>query len=468
MNVQSAQDYDHKTGFVVYPDAKPGDPGAKAEFIDHGGSPISPLRYYSREEADLEWEKMWTKTWQFAGLTHDLAEVGDYFMIEIGRESIVVIRRADGDDGIKAYFNVCPHRGNRIIHQRFGSLGAKGCFQCDFHGWKFDADGKNVEIKDEMLFRPETIAHRPGLKEIRCGVWNSLVFICMANDGITLEQHLDVMPEHMDVFPLDKFRVIGDFETVWDANWKTALDAFLEFYHADEVHPEVIPFSATHETQYDLYDKGMSRMIIPYGFVSGRHEDRDTVNEYLKMYIQFFGGNPENYSDIKGYEYYKALANAKRKWGKRHGYSEFFDKLDDKRMTDDWNYFVFPNITINFFAEALVIQIFRPHPTEPEKSYYRAISMNLPVPNSEECVVDLASIGPSGTSAPGWDGAIRPEVRTPQCLEDFGSVLAQDAVRVPVVQKGIRSQAFGGLLFGDSESRIRHYLAEVDRYIGRR
>lgn len=468
MNFESRKDYDHKTGFVVYPGAAPDEPGAKADFIDHGGNPIDPLRYYSREEAELEWQRMWTRTWQFAGLTHDLEEVGDYFMIDIGRESIIVLRTADGDEGVKAFFNVCPHRGNRVVHQRFGSLGEKGCFQCDFHGWKFDRDGNNIQIKDEMLFRQETIAHRPGLKEIRCGVWNSLVFISMAQDGIPLAEHLDVMIDHMAVFPLEKFRIIGDFETVWDANWKTALDAFVEFYHADEVHPEVIPFSATHETQYDLYANGLSRMIIPYGYVSGRHQDQDTVNDFLKMYVQFFGGNPDDYADVKGYEYWRALADTKRKWAARHGYSDFFDQLDDRRVTDDWNYFVFPNITINYFAEALLIQIFRPHPTDPEKSFYRAISLNLPVPGSQECVVDIASVGPNATSAPGWDGSVRPDVRSPQTLEDFGAVLAQDALRVPIVQKGIRSQAFGGLLFGDSEIRIRHYLAEIDKYLGRR
>lgn len=468
MNQQSHKVYDHRTGFVVYPDLKPGDPGAKADFVDHGGNPIDPRRYYSREEADLEWEHMWTKTWQFAGLAHDIEQIGDYFMIEIGRESIVVVRTAEGDEGIKAFFNVCPHRGNRLVHHRFGSIGEKGCFSCDFHGWQFDRNGDNIRIKDEMLFRPETIAHRPGMSEIRCGVWNSLVFISMAPDGISLAEHLDVMPEHMEAWPLHKFRVIGDFETEWDANWKTALDAFVEFYHADEVHPEVLPFSATHECQYDLYDNGLSRMIIPNGFVSGRFEDRDTVNAVLPMFVQFFGGNPDEYAHLKGYEYWKAFADTKRKWAARHGYSDFFDKLDDRRVTDDWNYFVFPNITINFYPEALLIQIFRPHPTEPEKSVYRAISMNLPVPGSDECVVDISSIGPSATSAPGWDGSERPDVRTPSSLEDFGAVLSQDALRVPVVQKGIRSKAFKAFLLGDSEVRIRHYLAEIDRYLGRR
>jgi hypothetical protein len=208
-------------------------------------------------------------------------------------------------------------------------------------------------------------------------------------------------------------------------------------------------------------------MIIPYGFVSSRHEDRESVNDFLKMYIRFFGGDPADYPDVKGHEYWKALADVKRKWAKRHGY-DFFAQFDDRRVTDDWNYFVFPNITINFFMEAILIQIFRPHPTDPERSFYRAISLNLPVPGTQECVIDLASVGPEATSEPGWDGAVRPDVRTPTEIADFGAVLAQDAARVPAVQKGIRSRAFDGLLLSDSESRIRHYHAEIDRYLGRR
>jgi phenylpropionate dioxygenase-like ring-hydroxylating dioxygenase large terminal subunit len=459
-------DYDVRRGFVAYPDAEPGSPDEKAPLLDHGTAPIDKMRYYSKEEAALEWERMWTKTWQFAGITHDIPEIGDYFKIEISRESIIVMRTGAKPEDVAAYYNVCPHRGNRIAHADFGSLGEDGCFRCDFHGWQFGIDGKNVGIKDELLFRPEVVAHRPGLKALRCGVWNSMVFVSMAAEGISLEEHLDVMPAHMKGYPIDKFRVISDMEVCWDANWKTALDAFVEFYHADDVHPEVLGFSETLECQYDLYGHGMSRMIIPNGYVTSRFQDRDTVNEMLKMFVRFYGGNPDDYTHLKGYEYWKALADTKRKWGKRHGY-EHFEQFNDRRVTDDWNYYVFPNVTLNFFIESLLIQVFRPHPTDPEKSYYRVISMNLPVPGTNECVVDLASLGPEATSEPGWDGSIRPEIRHPTDVADFGAVLAQDARRVPEVQKGLRSQAFAGYLLSESEIRIRHYLAEIDRYLGR-
>lgn len=460
-------DYDYKTGFVTYPDAEPGSPGAKAPYIDHGTARIDPKRFYSQEEAALEWEHVWTKSWFFVGLAHDVPEVGDWFRADMGKESFIVVRNAPGDGGIAAYFNVCPHRGNRVVHANFGTTGAGSCFQCDFHGWKFGLDGKNVEIRDEFIFRPEAVAHRPGLKQVRCDVWNSLVFISMAPDGPSLAEHLDVIPEHLAPYPFEKYRVIKDIETCWGANWKTALDAFVEFYHADDVHPQVAPFTETVGCQYDLYANGNSRMIIPVGYVPLRYEDRDTVTEGLKAFLQFFGGNPADFEHLKGHEYRRALAEVRRKWAERHGYAHFADLTDDQ-VNDDWNYYVFPNITINVFSDALLIQAFRPHETDPRKSYYRAISLCLPVGGSQDMVMDPGQFGPDAVSEPGWDGAIRPEITHPQTLEEFGSVLAQDAVRVPEVQKGIESTAFDGYVLSESESRIRHYLAELDRLIGRR
>jgi phenylpropionate dioxygenase-like ring-hydroxylating dioxygenase large terminal subunit len=459
-------EYDYRTGFVAYPDAEPGSPSAKAAFVDMGTSRIDPSRYWTKEEADLEWEHMWTKAWWFAGLAHDIPSVGDYFKVDHGRESFIVVRTGEGPDDIAAYYNVCPHRGNRIAHSDFGAVSDDGCFRCDFHGWRFGIDGSNMEIRDEIIFRPEVIAHRPGLKAARCGVWNSLIFISMAEDGPSLLEQLDVMPEHLKAYPFDKYRVLRDIRVCWDANWKTALDAFVEFYHADDVHPQVLPFSETLECQYDLYDHGLSRMVIPLGYVTSRFEDRVTVPEGLKMFLAFFGGNPDEFEGLAGKDYAQALAKVKRAWAARHGYSHFHD-LTDVQVTDDWNYFVFPNITINAFSDAMLIQVFRPHPTDPEKSYYRAISMNLPVTGTQEMVMDAGSFGPEAVSEPGWDGEVRPPIETPKDIEDFGSVLSQDARRVPEVQKGLRSRAFSGYILSESEVRIRHYLAEIDRYIGR-
>ncbi len=101
--------FDYKRGFVVYPHLQSDSPGAKAPYIDFGTEKVDPTRYYSQEEADLEWDFMWTKTWSFAGLLTDIPEVGDYFKVELGRESFIVVRNGPGETDIGAYYNVCPH-----------------------------------------------------------------------------------------------------------------------------------------------------------------------------------------------------------------------------------------------------------------------------------------------------------------------------------------------------------------------
>ena len=462
-------DYDYKEGFIAYPGDTSGEAGRKAPYVDHGTGMPDRSRYYSKEEMDLEWEKLWQRVWVFAGLEQDLEEVGDYFKYDLGRESFIVVRTAP--DQIKAFYNVCPHRGNRLVYNEFGRAGkdpssGKNCFTCCFHGWKFGIEGELQKIRDEIIFREEVKANAHGLIEVRCETWNSLVFLNMDDDAMPLLEYLDVIPEHLQAFPLGRMRVLRDLEIEWGANWKTAVDAFVEFYHADDVHPEVIPVCDTLETQYDLYNNGMSRMFIRNGYATSRMEDRDEVNEALKGMVAIYGGNPDDYPDIKGRDWRKAFCDTKRMWAKRNGH-DFFDNLTDDQVTDDWNYHIFPTITINVFSDGLLIQNFRPHATDPEKSVYQAITMCLPVTDPEQSVFDINSFGPEAFGPKGWDGAVRPKRFRPAELAEYGYVLAQDAERVPEVQKGLHSKAFKGSLLSESECRIRHYLAEVDKYLGR-
>jgi carnitine monooxygenase subunit len=459
--------FDYRKGFSAYPGGRSGPTGEKAPHIDYGTSPPNKERYYTEVEMQLEWEKLWLKTWAFAGLAQDIPKVGDYFRYNLGKESFVVVRAAPGDAGIKAYYNVCAHRGNRLVHNDFGHT-AGACFTCDFHGWKYHLDGSNKKIRDELIFRPEVVCDRPGLMPVSVGVWNSMIWVNPdPTPRSTLLQHLDVMPEHLQHYDFGRLRVLRDLEFCWEANWKTALDAFIEFYHADDVHPEAIPVSEMLECQYDLYGNGQSRMIIPIGYVTSRFEDRDTVNEALKMFVSIYGGNPDDYKHLKGHEWKKAMTDTKRKWGKKHGY-DFFDKLTDDQVVDDWNYSPFPNMTINVFADSVLLQMFRPHATDPRKSWYNAITLCLPVSDDKTPVIDLNSFGPESFGPAGWKGEQRPARFVPKELAEFGHLLAQDVRRIPEVQKGIESNAFAGARLSESEIRIRHYLAEVDRYLGRR
>ena len=105
---------------------------AKQPDIDNGLDVPDPSRYYSPEFMRLEWQKLWPRVWLLAGVGSDIPEEGDYFTFAIGAEEFVLVRQADG--GVRAFYNVCPHRGNRVVLNEHGSVSR---FTCAFHAWQF-------------------------------------------------------------------------------------------------------------------------------------------------------------------------------------------------------------------------------------------------------------------------------------------------------------------------------------------
>ena len=98
--------------------------------------PISGERYWSRDFMAKEWDHIWTKAWLIGGLASQVAKPGDFFTYDIGRESILVTHGEDGQ--IRAFYNVCPHRGMRVCTAEAGN---KPIHQCIYHGWAFKPDG---------------------------------------------------------------------------------------------------------------------------------------------------------------------------------------------------------------------------------------------------------------------------------------------------------------------------------------
>ncbi len=95
---------------------------AKQPDVDNGLDVPDPGRYYTPEFMQREWQQMWPRVWLLAGVVSDLPEHGDYSVFEIGAEQILLIRQAD--HSIKAFYNACPHRGNRIALNERGSVAA--------------------------------------------------------------------------------------------------------------------------------------------------------------------------------------------------------------------------------------------------------------------------------------------------------------------------------------------------------
>lgn len=447
--------YNYRLTWPINPDAPAESHEAKAPFIDNGTMPISPERYYSAQYMEAEYRLLWPRVWNWAAREEDLPEAGDYVTFEIGRESFIVTR--DDAGSIRAYFNVCPHRGNRLVSESEGSR-PRG-FTCPFHNWNFDLDGKIVHVTDRETFRPETLCRPMNLMEVRCETWEGFVFINMDKNAKPLIEMLGPLPDHARPYRLKDMRIMRRVQAVWDANWKVGLDGFNEAYHVHAIHPQILSVFNDYNAQIDLYPHGMSRMITKFACESPRM-DTSMLNPDLRAAMIEVGIDPNRFDGTKA-DVRKAVQGAKRARAKRLGvdYSEFIDN----QLTDDWNYTIFPNIQMGMHPEGVSMLYFRPHAHDPRKFIFDVIVMMHPQDNPE--ILPPAYMGlPAG-----WDisGRKKAEIQHINWHEGgLGEVFDQDSGLFVEVQRGIESLAFKGALLSEQEQRIGHFHAELDRYLG--
>lgn len=428
---------------------------AKQPEVDNGLDVPNPSQYYSREFMEKEWATLWPRVWLLAGVVSDIPEEGDYFTYEHGSEEFVIVRQADG--AIKAFYNVCPHRGNKVCLNERGSV-AK--FTCCFHGWQFGVDGKLQRITDEETFNPKLVAHRPGLTEVRCDTVGGIIFINMDGKAQPLREYLGLPPQYVEMYEIDKMHVVHHVRSEWRANWKTGVDAFYETYHLPHVHPQTQTVMEDF-SQQDLYPNGASRMIVPIGVKSHRVGDQESVDPYLAFMLKEAGVDPASFAG-SAREVRSAMQQSKRARAKRVGLSHY-EKFTDNQLTDSWATGVFPNVQIGMHPEGVFIMRFVPHATDPETFFYETMILYRHVPDPSYAVPAWMGL-PAGIDT---TGETRPDIiRVPAGQKpDLGEVLDQDSELLPVQQKGIRSRGFRGPLWSEQEQRVRHFHRELDRYV---
>ncbi len=441
---------------VINPDAPPESLEAKQPHIDNGAERYDTAPYFSKEHMHAEWNKLWTQSWLIAGARSDLEKQGDYFVFDIGDESILVTHTAEG---IRAFYNVCSHRGCKLVHDERGN---RNVFVCPFHSWSFENTGKLRRIFDEDTFQPEVISHRPGLTELACEELGGLLFVSMADSPEPLADAIGLPEGYLEAYNIDKMRVVRHVRSEWGSNWKVGVEAFYESYHLHTVHPETNGVMGDLNVQYDLYPRGASRMIVPLGQPSPRMQDQETVNEGLQMMLQDAGINPAEYKGTAA-DVRRDIQLSKRERAKRLGLD--YSKLVDGQLSDSWATGIFPNVQIGCHPEAAFVMRFLPHESDPERFYYD--TMTLIVPADDPNYTPPAWMGlPEGTD---YSGEIRPDCEYYGIGEDanLGMVLAQDADLLPVVQKGMRSRGFKGQLWGEQEQRLRHFHVELQRWMSK-
>lgn len=450
--------FSYQKPYVVNPTAPPGSLEAKRAAIDNGLDVPDPSRYYTREFMELEWKKLWPAVWLLAGVTSDVPESGDYAVFDLGAESILVVRQKDG--AIRAFYNVCPHRGNKIALNESGSVDR---FTCAFHGWRFCTNGKLEHITDEESFNPALIKHRPGLSEVRCDVIGGLIFVNMDGKAPPLAEWIGLPQGYLENYDIGEMSVVRHVRTEWHGNWKVGVDAFYETYHLPHIHPQTQGVMEDH-SQYDLYPNGFSRMIVPICTKSHRVADQETVEADLRFMMQEAGMDPNAFQgsarDVR-----RTVQEAKRARAKRLGLSHY-DNFSDGQLTDSWATGLFPNVQIGMHPEGVFIMRFLPHATDPERFYYDNMTLYRYVDDPNYFVPAWMGL-PADTDV---TGRVRPAIEQHGIHQraDLGPVLNQDVELVAAVARGARSRGFRGPLWSEQEMRVRHFHRELDRVLGLR
>ena len=432
-------------------------PADKAPEPELGSARIPVDRYTDPAFLKLEDERIWSKTWLLAGAQCDVASPGDYFVFENLRESILVMCGTDGE--IRAFYNVCQHRGNQL---KPAGCGKADYVVCPFHRWSWNTDGTLKHVPEAHDFPQGVPAEELGLQPLRCDTWGGFVWVSMDPDIEPLMDYLGIVPEHLAPYEFEDMVLVADETIEWNCNWKTSVDIFSETYHVRGVHPESEFIADDINVQMDLYgphSRFIAPMYIPSPRVIGPDKGlNDVMIEYLKSEgfpVDSFDGDVTTLRD--------AVAAHKRATSDVHGLD--FSNLTDDQLTADYHYNIFPNITFNLFGEQMWMFRHRPHPTDPDKMYFDRMIFNR-VPKGE--VSTSGNAGAVDLFVELGDEVVdgRPEHNFYRYGEQSsGLLLDQDASCLAGVQKGLHSRGMKGFWISHHERRIRNFHHWWEKYM---
>ncbi len=220
-------------------------PGRSAPAVDleglvrrHSVGHALAREFYSDPQIfEHDMDRVLLRHWFCAGHASSLPTPGDFLVVELGSESVIIVRTQD--ETIRALVNVCRHRGSRICTTRSGRVPA-GRLTCPYHAWSYDLDGR-LRVARQM---PESFEHdRVGLRSLAVRVVEGLVFTTFAEHPLDFTPAEQALSRAARVHGWAKAKVVHRELYSIKANWKLAVENYMECYHCQPAHPD---FSRQH------------------------------------------------------------------------------------------------------------------------------------------------------------------------------------------------------------------------------
>jgi len=417
------------------------------------GDVITGDRYWSKDYMDAENKNLWSRVWHLGGLVAELEEEGDFVRHDLGKESVIMVRQADGS--IKAFYNSCRHRGNRLV---FAEVGGAPRITCSYHGWQFSADGVLRAAQDAEDVVGGNPCGKLKLIEVRCETWGPFIFYNMDANAKTLVEWLAPIPERLKNYKMDDWVRVMFLTAQADFNWKIIRDNFNESYHLPTVHPELSTFinDALPDTIFEIYPGGHNSMWMRGHQATGRVDafDKGDVPQPLDMIAMAWGLNPADYkgrtNDIRA-----DIIAAKRRLGPERGFHHYAN-MSDQELVDYNHITLFPNLTLTMAPEACQVLRTEPHPTDPEKCVFDHWYLMPKIEGMTEVET------PIGTLPFKWAERVRSVHGDGVSL---GAVADQDLSIGAGQQLGLNSRGYVGCTLTHQEKRVQRFHELLDDYV---
>ncbi|EID09933.1 dioxygenase [Mycobacterium xenopi RIVM700367] len=189
---------------------------------------------------EAEREAIFKRTWLNVGRVERLPRTGSYFTKELPSAgpgmSVIVVKTKDGS--IKAFHNMCRHRGNKLVWNDYPHEETSGTcrqFTCKYHAWRYSLDGELTFIQQEDEFF-DVDKSQYGLVPVRCEVWEGFIFVNLDANAQPLQEYLGQLAKGIEGYPFHEMTEVYTYKAEVGANWKLFIDAFAEFYHAPVLH----------------------------------------------------------------------------------------------------------------------------------------------------------------------------------------------------------------------------------------